>query len=41
MISEGRTPIEHFNDKELGDTTEMKILKKMVLKYSRVVEFYT
>lgn len=41
MINEGKTPRENMNELTLHDTTELKILHRMLLKYLKVVEFYT
>lgn len=41
MIKEGKTPQERMGQKVFYDTTEMRILQRMLNKYCRVVEFYT
>ena len=41
MIEEGNTPRENLNDKSLRNSSEMRILERMLKKYERVVEFYT
>jgi hypothetical protein len=41
MIEEGKTPRESTENKSVYETTEMKILERMLKKYNRVVEFYT
>lgn len=41
MLSEGKVPRESHDSPVLHHTTEMKILERMVLKYLKVIEFYT
>ena len=41
MIAEGKVPRESSNEKCMEETTEMKILYRMLKKYERVIEFYT
>lgn len=41
MIKEGKTPQENMDELTFHDTTEFKILHRMLLKYLKVVEFYT
>lgn len=41
MISEGKVPRERNDEPVLYQTTEMKILDRMIAKYQKVIEFYT
>ena len=41
MIEEGKVPRESSSDKSIFESTEMKIMNRMLAKYVRVVEFYS
>jgi hypothetical protein len=41
MIEEGKVPRESSSDKSIFESTEMKIMNRMLAKYIRVVEFYS
>lgn len=41
IIEEGKVPQERKEEKVLRNTTEMKILSRMIFKYAKVIDFYT
>ena len=41
IIEEGKIPQERREEKVLRNTTEMKILSRMLAKYAKVIDFYT
>lgn len=41
IIEEGKVPQERKEEKVLRNTTEMKILSRMIANYAKVIDFYT